>query len=87
MTANNASGSEPIMKRKSAHEPKAKVMSAADVWDDARQVTGVQRKNLMKVEPEVRLQIPLSVFLSALDNFSRDELIILHKHIEERLTA
>ncbi len=73
------------MKRKSTHEPKARVMSAADVWDDAQQVTAVLKQNLMKAEPVVRLQIPLSAFLSALDNLNRDELVILHKRVEQRL--
>lgn len=75
------------MKRKSAHEPKVKVMSAADVWDDARQIANVVHHNLLKAEPVVRLQIPLSLFLSALDNLSQDELVILRKRVEERLTA
>ena len=75
------------MKRKSAHEPRAKVMSAADVWDDAQRLTIVLRRNLLKAEPMVRLQIPLSVFLSALDGFSQDELIILRRRVEERLAA
>jgi hypothetical protein len=75
------------MKRKSAHESKAKVMSAAEVWDDAQQIAAVLRQNLLKAEPVVRLPIPLSVFLSALDDFSREELVILHKHVEERLAV
>lgn len=75
------------MKRKSAHEPKAKVMSAAEVWDDAHQLAHVLRQNLLKAEPMVRLQIPLSVFLSALDNFNRDELIILRQRLEDRLAV
>ena len=75
------------MKRKSVHEPKAKVMRAAEVWDDAQQITEVLRRNLLKAEPTVRLQIPLSVFLSALDNFTEDELVILRQRLKERLTA
>ncbi len=75
------------MKRKSAHEPKAKVMSAAEVWDDAQQIAAVLRQNLLKAEPVVRLQIPLSAFLAALDNLNRDELVILHKRVEERLAV
>jgi hypothetical protein len=74
-------------KTKSAHEPKAKVMSATEVWDDAQQIATVLRQNLLKAEPVVRLQIPLSAFLSAIDNFSRDELLILRKRIQTRLVA
>ncbi len=75
------------MIRKSAHEPEAAVMSAADVRGDAQQIADVLRQNLLKAEPVVRLQVPLSVFLSALDNFSREELAILRKRVDERLAA
>ncbi len=73
------------MKQRSAHEPKAKVMSAAEVWEDAQQVAEVLRRNLSKAEPTVELRIPLSVFLSALDDLSLDELVILRKRVDERL--
>lgn len=75
------------MKRQSTHEPKAKVMGAAEVWEDAQQMSTVVRQNLLKAEPVVQLPIPLSIFLSALDNFSRDELLIVRQHLEERLTV
>jgi hypothetical protein len=74
------------MNNQSAHEPEAKVMSAAEVWDDAQQIAEVLRENLLKAEPVVRLQIPLSVFLSAVDEFSQEELLLLRRRIEERLT-
>jgi len=45
------------------------------------------RENLPKTDPVVKLQIPLSVLLSALDNFNKDELVILRKRVEERLAA
>ncbi|MBM3133789.1 MAG: hypothetical protein FJZ89_00560 [Chloroflexi bacterium] len=75
------------MKRKSVHEPEAKLMSAADVWDDAQQIAEVLRQNLLKAEPAVQLQVPLSVFLSALDSLSQDELVLLRQRVEERLAA
>lgn len=75
------------MIKKSAHEPNAPVMSAADVWDDALQVADVLRQNLLKSERIVRLQIPFSFFLSALESFDRDELVVLRQRVEERLTA
>ncbi len=75
------------MKHKSVHEPEAQVMSAAEVWDDAQQIADVLKQNLLKADPLIRLQIPLSSFLSALDSLSQDELVILHKQIEDRLTA
>jgi hypothetical protein len=74
------------MKRKTTHEPKAKLMSAADVWDDAQQIASVLRRNA-KSEPVVRLQIPLSVFLSALDSLDRDELAILRDRVQQQLAA
>lgn len=75
------------MNDQSVHEPKAKVMSAAEVWDDAQEIAEVLRQNLLKAEPVVRLQVPLSVFLSAVDDFDRDELLLLRRRIEERLAA
>lgn len=75
------------MKSKSAHEPKAKVMSAAEAWEDAQQVAQVLQRNLLRAEPTVRLQIPLSVFLSALNDLSRKELAILRKRVDEHLAA
>jgi len=75
------------MRRKSAHEPEAEVMSAADVWNDAQQIADVLRQNLLKAEPMVQLQVPLSVFLSALDSLNRDELMVLHQRVEQQLAA
>ena len=73
------------MNQRSTHEPKAKVMSAAEAWDDAQQLAQCLRQNMLAAEPVVRLQIPLSAFLSALDTLSRDELVMLHKRVKERL--
>ncbi len=75
------------MKRKSVHEPKARVMTAADTWDDAQQIASVLQQNLQRVEPTVRLQIPLSAFLSALDSLNRDELMILRDQLQKHLAA
>ena len=74
------------MERKTTHEPKAKLMSAADVWDDAQQIARVLRRNA-RSEPIVHLQIPLSVFLSALDSLDRDELAILRDRVRQQLAA
>lgn len=73
--------------KKSAHEPKAPVMSAADVSDDARQLADVLRYNLLKTEPKVRLQIPFSAFLMAIEGFDLDELVLLRQRVEDRLAA
>ncbi|PKO23045.1 MAG: hypothetical protein CVU38_06150 [Chloroflexi bacterium HGW-Chloroflexi-1] len=75
------------MSIKSAHEPEAEVMSAAEVWDDAQQIATVLRQNLLRAEPIVRLPIPFSAFLFALDGLSRDELMLLRQRVEERLVA
>jgi hypothetical protein len=74
-------------KPKSAHEPEAEVMSVSEVQEDARQLAYVLRSNLLKAEPGVKLEVPLSAFLSALDNLSRDELLILRQRVDERLAA
>ena len=75
------------MMQKSAHEPAAEVMSAADVWNDALQLADVLRQNLLKTERMVRLQVPFSFFLSALESFDHEELVILRQRVEERLAA
>ncbi|MBM4078424.1 MAG: hypothetical protein FJ272_09730 [Planctomycetes bacterium] len=62
-------------------------MRAAEVWDDAQQIAEVLRRNLLKADPMVRPQIPLSAFVAALDNFSREELTILRQRLEERLAV
>lgn len=73
------------MSRKATHEPHAAVMSAQEVWTDAQQLAQVLRQNMLTAEPVVRLQIPLSAWLSALETLSQDELIVLHQRVEERL--
>ena len=75
------------MEQKSVHEPEAPMMSASDVWEDAFQLADLLRQNLFKTEPMVRLQIPFSLFLSALEDFNHDELWILRRRVEERLAA
>lgn len=75
------------MNNQSVHEPEAELMSAAEVWDDAQQIAAVLRQNLLSAEPVVRLQIPLSALLSAVDTFNKDELLILRQRIDERLAS
>ncbi len=72
---------------KSVHEPSAKLMSAADVWDDAQLIASVLKKNALQPEPAVRLQVPLSAFLSALDSLGREELSLLRQRVDARLAA
>ena len=73
--------------KKSVHEPDARVMSAKDVQDDAQQIADVLRQNLLKAEPMIGLQIPLSALLSALGNLSRDELVVLRRRVDELLAV
>ena len=72
---------------KSTHEPKAKVMSATDVWNDAQEIASLLKHNLQTAEPMVRFQMPLSTFLNAVENLDHEELLILQKHIETRLAS
>ena len=69
------------------HEPQAQVMSSEEVWADAQRVAEVLRQNLLKAEPVVKLQIPLSVFLAAINDFDRNELAIVCQRIEEKLAG
>jgi hypothetical protein len=43
------------MKQKSAHEPKAKVMDAAEVWEDAQQLAHVLRQNILQARTDRRV--------------------------------
>jgi len=62
-------------------------MSAEDVWADAQQIADVLRRNLSRMEPMVGVQIPLSEFMSALNDLSRDELLALRSRVEELLAV
>jgi hypothetical protein len=73
--------------QKSVHEPEVQLMSAADVWNDALNLAEILRRNLLGSEPMVRLQIPFSLFLSALEEFNREELVLLRRRVEERLAT
>lgn len=75
------------MTEKTAHEPTTNVMMAAEVWEDAKLVATVLRQNLLKIEPVVKLQIPFSIFVSALDGFDKEELVILRQRVEEKLAT
>ena len=75
------------MTQKSIHEPDAQLMSVADVWDDALSLAEILRRNLLRTEPMVCIQIPFSLFLSALEEFNREELVLLRRRVEERLAA
>jgi len=65
------------IKHQSVHEQDAELMSAEDVWVDARQLAEVLRQNAVHAESVVRLPIPFSVLLSALDELTHDELALL----------
>ena len=73
------------MEPKTAHEPEAKVMNAMDVLDDARRLAQVLQRNASEKGHLEHLQVPLSAYLAALDELSRDELVILQQRVEERL--
>jgi len=76
------------MKRKNVSiEPKARVMSATDVWEDAREIASLIKKNVQRSEPVVKLQVPLSMFMSAVENLNRDELLILSRRIDAKLAV
>jgi hypothetical protein len=75
------------MEQRTAHEPEAEVMSAADVWDDARRLAEVLQNNALKSGHVVRLQVPLSAYLAALDDLSREDLMILRKRLDQRLAS
>ena len=75
------------MEPRTAHEPEAEVMSAADVWDDAQRLAEVLQNNASKTGHFVRLQVPLSAYLAALDDLSREDLVILRKRLDQKLAS
>jgi hypothetical protein len=76
-----------MMEQRSVHEPDAQLMSADDVWNDAVNLAELLHRNLLRSEPMVCLQIPFSLFLSALEEFNCEELDLLRRRVEERLAA
>jgi hypothetical protein len=44
-------------------------------------------RHLLTPEPGSKLHIPISALLTALDALDRDELMLLHRHVEEKLAA
>lgn len=75
------------MATKSTHKAKARVMSANDVWEDAQEIALLIKKNLQKSDPVVKLQVPLSMFMSAVENLNREELLMLSRRIDEKLAV
>jgi hypothetical protein len=76
-----------MMVQKSVHEPEVQLMNPTDVWSDALSLAEILRRNLLRSEPMVRVQIPFSLFLSALEDFNQEELVLLRRRVEERLAA
>jgi hypothetical protein len=60
-------------------------MSADDVRADAEKLVDIFPTNPSKNELVVRLQIPSSTLLSAVDQLRRRELALLQKRVGERL--
>lgn len=75
------------MENQTVHEPNEKLMGVEEVWEDAQQVAQVLHREHSVPEPVVRLSIPLSVFVSALEQFNHEELMIVRQRIEEQLAA
>lgn len=75
------------MKIKTPHEPQEQVMSAREAVEDADRLEALLKRNILKAEPMVRIQIPFSSFLNALESFDRDELAILRQRVDEYLAA
>lgn len=75
------------MIEKTIHEPDAPLMSAEDAIADAERVKEALRKKALTTEPSVELKIPLDVFLDALDQFERSELLLVKQRLEGRLQA
>ena len=76
-----------MAEKHSIHESNALLMSAEDVFEDAARIAAMLDCEEIPSESVVQLNIPLSSFLNALDHLSRNEFVMLYKHIEERLAV
>ncbi len=76
------------MERRTPTEPDdADVMSASDASNDAQRLAGVLQNGPLKSDRSVRLRIPLSAYLSGLDDLSHDDLVMLRERVEQRLAS
>lgn len=73
------------MKRKSPHEPYARVMSAADAIADADRLGEILRRKAPNFEPAVEPRIPLVSNLAALDHFPQANLMAVENRLDEQL--
>jgi len=62
-------------------------MDANDVWEDAKRLAQARRQVNNVASAVIRMQVPLSAFLAALDEFDHDELILVRQRVEEMLAA
>ncbi|MEM7533222.1 MAG: hypothetical protein AAF639_13660 [Chloroflexota bacterium] len=75
------------MIEKTVHEPDAELMSAEEAWEDAQLLSRLRARRRAKKDSIIQVPIPFSVFISALEQFSRDELLLAHQRIQERLAT
>ena len=73
------------MRRKSIHEPSAKMMSAADTMADANRLKELFAERALRSARAVEVRIPLASFLAALDQFPRKDLLEVKQRLEQRL--
>ena len=62
-------------------------MDANDVGEDAKRLAQARRQVNNVASAVIRMQVPLSAFLAALDEFDHDELILVRQRVEEMLAA
>lgn len=75
------------MPNKTVHEPDAELMSANDVRNDAQRLAEIVQRNARNQPRSFQLQIPLSAYLSALDDLNQEELEILRERVDQRLAS
>jgi hypothetical protein len=75
------------MRNRTAHGPKTRVMSIADVLEDARRLEVILGGSAPTVSHDVQITIPFSALLGALDRMTREELIALRQRLDERLAG
>ena len=71
---------------RTVHEPEAELLSAEDAIQDAERLHTLFRRNERAQQP-VALQVPLSVFLDAIDRLDTATVRQIARRAEERLAT
>jgi len=67
------------------HEPDAPLLAADDAIQDAGRLQELLRRNAQRAQHEIRLSVPLSAIMEAVEQLGPEELRLLAQRLDERL--